>query len=62
MNNIKNQIQQEAGQLALQFYNTTLELERITKRMQELSIALNTVEAVEKELVPSETTSKEEEK
>ena len=47
MNTIKDQIQQEAGALALQFYNTTLELERITKRMQELSIALNTVEAVD---------------
>lgn len=55
--NIKQQIEQEASSLALQLYNVNTELdrvvvekERLEKRLQELSIALNTTTAIEKEL------------
>lgn len=48
---IKQQIEQEASTLALQLYNITLEKDRVEKRLQELSIALNTIAAVEQQAV-----------
>ena len=56
MNNIKQQIEQEAQSLALQLYNTNLEKDRIEKRMQELSVSMNTIGAIEKQQVEEATT------
>ena len=55
MNTIKQQIEQEAQSLALSLYNVgmeidhaTLERDRIKKRLQELSVSMNTIGAIEK--------------
>jgi uncharacterized protein (DUF3084 family) len=54
MNKLKQQIQSEASQLALSLYNINLEKERIEKRMSELAVALNTVDAIEKQKLSEE--------
>ena len=55
MNKIKQQIEQEAATVAVQLYNINLERKRLEKRMQELSVAQNTINAIEKNDTIQET-------
>ncbi len=54
MNNTKQQIQQEAQQIALRLYNLNLEKTTLELRMKELGASNQAVEALEKELAPED--------
>ena len=50
---VLSQLQGEASNIALQLYNVNLERKRLENRMKELSVAINSINAV----VPDETKS-----
>ena len=60
MSIVKQQIEQEASQLALQLYNLNLERTKIEDRLKELAVSQSAIGALEREQIEALEQSKEE--
>ena len=60
MSTIKQQIEQEASQLALQLYNINLERTKVEERLKELAVSQSAISALEHEQTEAAKTIKEE--